>query len=435
MSSSQFFTASAPGRMDVMGGIADYSGSLVLQMPIRESTTVEVKLRNDGEITVTSNVEGLKTLTASFRYPDLLKNGNIDYDHARMFFKADNKNSWAAYIAGCALVLQKEEGIQFMGGDFAVTSNVPLGKGVSSSASVEVATMKALCKAFNLHLSDTKLPRFAQQVENKIVGAPCGLMDQLASYFGEPGKLIPIVCQPDLVGPLIEIPDDIVFAGIDSGVRHHVGDASYGDVRCAAFMGYSIIARELGITEKEILNAKNENNFSGLPFQGYLCNITVFEFEERFRSILPERLSGEEFLDKYKLTIDPVTHVLPGTIYKVLECTAHPVYENQRVKDFVHLFSDYKMKNDSSVLKKLGALMLQSHESYSRCGLGSDRTNEIVKLALSEFSSEIYGARITGGGSGGTVCLLAKGDKGKRSVRQLHNFLSDKYQQALSLLI
>src|SRR5688500_17826781 len=131
----QWFEASAPGRMDVMGGIADYSGSLVLQMPIHESTKVRVRLRHDDQCTIISEVEG-KQFNASIHYSSLLKNGKVDYQHARNLLNGQKDISWSAYVLGCVLVLHREKQIDFHGADFEVESSVPLGKGVSSSASI-----------------------------------------------------------------------------------------------------------------------------------------------------------------------------------------------------------------------------------------------------------------------------------------------------------
>jgi galactokinase len=78
----------------------------------------------------------------------------------------------------------------------------------------------------------------------------------------------------------------------------------------------------------------------------------------------------------------------------------------------------------------MGELMYQSHASYSLCGLGSDRTNEIVDLVKN--TNGVYGAKITGGGNGGTVCMLVD-DDGRESVKKIHHSLSEKYQQKLVL--
>jgi L-arabinokinase len=334
-------------------------------------------------------------------------------------------------VIGCAIILQSEKGIEFAGADFEIESSVPLGKGVSSSASVEVAVMKALEKAFAIEFSNTELPRLAQKVENLIVGAPCGSMDQLASYFGEEGKLLPIVCQPDKLLPLIEIPQGINFIGVDSGVRHSVGGSSYTDVRCAAFMGYTIIAKQLGLSNEEIIRARATNDRSSLPFNGYLCNIPKEKFDRDFLHMLPENLIGGEFLKVYGSTIDNVTSVNPETVYSVRACTTHPVYENDRVQQFLKIVQHWNPNARTEQLTQLGTLMQHSHESYSKCGLGSTRTDELVE-AFKNCKS-IFGSKITGGGSGGTVCALAFGEEGIEEVKVVHRYFERKYGTILTL--
>lgn len=429
------FKGSAPGRLDVMGGIADYSGSLVLQKCIAEKSEVTLSLRSDNVCTFTSETSLGEKLQASIDYTSILKDGKVDYEYARKKLTSDDATSWIAYIVGCVLVLQQEKNITFTGGDFNVRSGVPLGKGVSSSASLEVATMKALAEAYSVSFHGTELPVLAQRVENLVVGAPCGLMDQLATYFGSPDKLLPIVCQPDKTQAPIRIPADISFLGIDSGVRHAVGGSSYSDVRCAAFMGYSILAYHLGVSDKVLLQAKATGERDLLPFNGYLCNISKEEFQTKFEQLLPETITGSDFIKRYKATIDHVTEVDPDTTYHVLNCTRHPVYENDRVQQFLALLNTVNngTQQVKEILPTLGELMYQSHASYSACGLGSEKTDEIVELAKSKFNTGIYGAKITGGGSGGTVCILAYGEEGKESVTDLHRFLVSKYKKELVL--
>lgn len=433
----KIFEASAPGRLDVMGGIADYSGSLVLQMPIREETRIKITLRDDFQCIIQSNTQAGERLAVSVDYRMFLRNGQVQYDFAQQQFKKNPREAWIAYVVGCVLVLQQEKHIEFKGADVHIQSDVPLGKGVSSSASLEVATMKALAKAYRLPFVGTELPRLAQQAENFIVGAPCGLMDQLTSFFGESRKLLPIVCQPDKLKAPIPLPSDFWFMGIDSGIRHSVGASSYSDVRCSSFMGYSIIAHSLGVRSEEIQEAVRNNNLSQLPFEGYLCNIPVSEFEARFKPLLPSYMHGKEFLALYTRTIDSVTAVKEETRYSVYESTAHPVYENERVHRFMeYLQSLHRLKDQADLemtIKKMGEIMYQSHESYSRCGLGSPRTDEIVDLTRDKSDEGIAGAKITGGGSGGTVCLMAVGQSGKEAVQEMHDQLETKYKTTLAL--
>jgi len=425
----KYTEASAPGRLDVMGGIADYSGSLVLQMPITQQTKIQLTLRDDYQCYIKSEISSGEILTVNVDYRNYLNNHLVDYTFAQEKFKQNPQTSWISYVLGCALVLQKEKGINFKGADFNLQSEVPLGKGVSSSASIEVATMKALAEAFTIQLPGTLLPILAQRVENLVVGAPCGLMDQLACYLGEPKKLLPILCQPDIIENPVSLPDDISFIGIDSGVRHSVAGASYSDVRCAAFMGYSIIAHASGASQEELHAAKRKNDFSSLPFQGFLCSISVKQFEEALVHHLPDSISGKEFIETFAVSIDRVTAIDEEKKYHVRQSASHPVYEHERVNRFkqylISLNQVPPTENRTTILKHMGELMYQAHESYSLCGLGSDRTDEIVSLA--KTAPGVYGAKITGGGNGGTVCLLVD-EEGKKSAHKIHQILCEKYK-------
>lgn len=427
----KIFEASAPGRLDVMGGIADYSGSLVLQMPIGQRTQVHLSLRDDYVCTLESRISTGEIVKARVDYRDFLLNNQINYAFAKEKFLQTGSTHWISYVVGCALVLQKEKGITFTGGDFKIQSEVPLGKGVSSSASIEVATMKVLTQAFGLTFNTTELPILAQRVENYVVGAPCGLMDQLACYLGQPKKILPILCQPDLIEESITIPEGVSFIGIDSGVRHSVSGASYSEVRCAAFMGYTIFLSTLGITANEIIKVKERENFSSLPYKGYLCNINADEFEKSIVHHLPHSILGKDFLAQYQVSIDRVTSIDPGKTYYIRQCVAHPVFENNRVnlfKKYLQSLNGKHTSDQTETLIRMGELMYQSHESYSLCGLGSDRTDEIV--ALAKNATGIYGAKITGGGNGGTVCLLVDYN-GRATARKIHRDLCKKYQQDL----
>jgi L-arabinokinase len=436
------FRASAPGRLDVMGGIADYSGSLVLEMPIREATTVSVALRDDSVVRAHSTTaESLHFQpTVEVALSDCVNHdGSIEYAPLRERLAARESAGWAAYVTGCALVLMREKKAKFRGADFWIESSVPPGKGVSASAALEVAAMAALTKAMNLKLGDTELPMLCQMVENRVVGAPCGLMDQLTSYLGRKDQLLPILCQPADVQPPVAIPPGVSFVGIDSGVRHAVSGASYTDVRVAAFMGYTIIALHEGASLTDVQRARESGDASGLPYRGYLANVPVSVFEEKYRDRLPVKISGKSFLERYDSTIDSVTQVNKNATYHVHACARHPIYENHRVNLFsslLHLLGAAKLKRDEreKTLNELGELMYQSHVSYSDCGLGNNVTNRIVHLARAAGPAKgVYGAKITGGGSGGTVCLLCAGRKGRETAARIAQTLaaSDEKPHAL----
>ena len=386
--------ARAPGRLDVMGGIADYSGSLVLQLPIGAAAFAAAQWSDDGRVhirtTDPSAGHGAADVTAPLQ--DLLG----AYADVRAHFTADASRRWAAYVAGAITVLHRERGILFNRGiRWLIASEVPAGKGVSSSAAIEVAAMQALCGLLGLALDGRKMALLCQKVENLVVGAPCGVMDQMTAACGRAGSLLALVCQPAELQPPVALPDGIEVFGIDSGIRHAVTGADYSSVRVGAFMGYRILA-----------------DIAGPAWPGYLANVTPRDWESRFREHVPERLTGAEFLSRYGGFPDTVTTIDRARAYAVRQPTAHPIYEHDRVQRFRALLQ--RTPIDSTAMSELGALMFQSHQSYSDCGLGSDGTDALVALVRQAGPARgLYGAKITGGGSGGTVAVLArKGSRG-----------------------
>src|SRR5262245_22242351 len=114
-------------------------------------------------------------------------------------------------------------------------------------------------------------------------------------------------------------------------------------------------------------------------------------------------MSGDEFLACYGHTADTVTSVQRGRRYRVRAPAAHPVYERRRAETFRALLRE----SGEQARRQLGELMYESHASYGRCGLGSVGTDRLVALVRAAGpAAGVYGARITGGGSGGTVAVL-----------------------------
>jgi L-arabinokinase len=404
--------ARAPGRLDVMGGIADYSGSLVLEAPMLEATFAALQRQPDRRLTIVSLTEDAgQALTFEMALSEFENTGEpVDYDTARARFQQEPSQHWAAYVTGVFLTLMREREIRFReGARILISSRVPQGKGVSSSAALEVAVMQAVAAAFDVTIDAREMALLCQTVENRVAGAPCGVMDQMTASCGEANRLLALRCQPAELLGMTAVPDEVAFWGLDSGVRHAVTGADYGSVRVGAFMGYRIIAEMAGL--------KVNVSATGAPAQiddprwgGYLANITPFEFEQHYAAQLPERIEGAEFLSRYKGTTDTVTRVAPERGYAVRVPTAHPIYEHHRVRVFAELL---RGEINEERMRLAGELMYQSHASYSACGLGSAATDRIVKLALAAGPGQgIYGAKITGGGSGGTVAILGRRDAG-----------------------
>ncbi|MEK7830240.1 MAG: GHMP kinase, partial [Acidobacteriota bacterium] len=135
-----------------------------------------------------------------------------------------------------------------------------------------------------------------------------------------------------------------------------------------------------------------------------------------------ETINGAEFLARFHGVTDEVSTIHPDREYAVRAPTAHPIYENHRVNQFAELL---RQSVSETQLQALGELMYQSHESYSACGLGSAGTDELVRLVKAEGQgSGLYGAKITGGGSGGTVAVL-----GRRGADEAVQSIAQKYEK------
>ncbi|MBC8139543.1 MAG: GHMP kinase [Fibrella sp.] len=385
---SPVYIARAPGRLDVMGGIADYSGSLVAEMPIAQAAVCACQ-RDDtlgGGVTARS-----ANATAEGFQPEVVLPAEVFTNPVSLLkWIRDREKSvrWVGYVAGCVSLLRAEGLIpKGAGARFFLRSEVPLGAGVSSSASVEVASMRAVCAAFGVEMSGIDLARLCQRVENDVMDAPCGVMDQVTSVLGEAGKLLLLLCQPHTVQGTVALPPEWTVFGLDSGVKHSVGGTGYISVRVAAFMGYKILS---------------ERAKSG--FGGYLCNVSPEDYTRLTAdNPLPETLSGADFLSAHNGIFDTVTTVDPSGSYPVRAATEHPIYENQRVHQFVKCLRD----GSEAAFVRAGESMVAAHRSYSRCGIGTPETDLLVELAQTQGSA-VAGAKITGGGSGGTVCVLVK---------------------------
>jgi L-arabinokinase len=404
--------------MDVMGGIADYSGSLLLQMPIRQRTFATVQRSDDEWIWV-------KSKRSSGRYAAFKMNAreisDLSNSELSRLLKERDQGDWASYVIGSVAVLYRKGLIPVTGLTIKIESSVPEGKGVSSSAALEVAVISSLVRLFQVKTEQYDIPLLAQQAENEVVGAPCGLMDQLSTYFGEKGKLLPVLCQPCAVNRSVYLPADLRLCAIDSGVRHSVGGDSYSGVRTAAFMAYAIIARSEGVSEELIQKARATGEWDALPYGGYLSNIPLSRFKQRYLHLLPEKMKGEEYIQRYAVHTDRFTEIKPDQWYSLRACALHPVEENARIGVFRELVSALsRTKDKKACMSLLGELMLQSHAGYSSVGLGNEKTDMLVDmLTAAGKNAGIYGARVSGGGNGGTVVVVCKGAEGVRNTRDV----------------
>jgi L-arabinokinase len=407
--SGEVWVARVPARLDVMGGIADYSGANVCEAVLGHGMLMAVQARTDRTLRIRSAQVGPRSLPVETRLPlDYFRSGDAvgNYAQIRDLCHANPISAWAAYIGGSIFTLLKEESIELpFGFSFLLLSAVPMNVGIGSSAAVEIGTLSCLNAYLNLRLDGARIARLGQMAENHVVGAPCGIMDQIAVASGRESRLTHILCRPGSIVGEVEVPPGTGFVGINSMVRHSVAGNAYGNVRIGAFMGKKIINEIRARTGRAPLN--------------YLTEITSEEFAA-YEKEIPETILGSDFLAKYKTHDDPVTTVQPDATYRVAGPARHPVAENERVLKFIEAINAAKT-GDKSARIAAGELMYAAHESYrDNCHLSVPEVNFLVEAVRKRGPEQgLYGAKITGGGTGGTVAVFGELTALKEHIPQI----------------
>ena len=203
--------AHAPGRVNLIGEHTDYNEGFVFPAAINFGTWVAATKREDNDILVTA----------------------MDYENQQNQFSLsdinyDEEQGWANYVRGVVKVL-KEAMPDFAGANLLVTGNVPQGAGLSSSASFEVAILKALSALYELPLDGVQAALLGQKAENTFVGCSCGIMDQLISAMGNEGMAMLLDCQ-SLAIEHSPLPESHQIVIINSNVKRGLVDS----VTCAA---------------------------------------------------------------------------------------------------------------------------------------------------------------------------------------------------------
>jgi galactokinase len=401
------YVARSPGRLDLMGGNDDYTGGMVFESTIREATWAAAQRRDDRELVLQN--------------PQMAEHGwqpRVEYsldqlsDDAtvRALVNRSPEVRWTAYVLGLFYWLERNFPQQVTTGmNVLVASDVPLNKGVSSSAAIEVAVMKAAARAYGIDLEGVELAEACQWCENVIAESACGIMDQIAVVLGDEGYVLPLVCQPCQPQGLVCLPAGLTCWGIDSGVSHQVSGIEYEAARAAGFMGYKLIC------DREALPVTLDSSgriprYTDPRWNGYLANLSPSAFRT-YESELPLELTGAEYLRIAGEHVDPFTTARPEVTYRIRACTRYAVEENHRVQTFVELARGMRDGYHDAGARLLGELMFQSHWAYTDTGLGCDQTDMLVDLARALGPGRgIYGAKITGGGGGGTVAVLGRAD-------------------------
>ena len=323
--------AAAPGRVNLIGEHTDYNDGFVMPMGIGVGTLVAARRRSDMVLRVAALDLGA---TSEFTLAEPVP-------HAPA-------GDWSNYVRGVAAALAAS-GMPLCGADLAIAGNVPQGAGLSSSASLEVASGLALAAlAGDPDHDRTALALAGQSAEHHYAGCQCGIMDQLVSARAEQGRAVLIDCR-DLTTRAVKMPADLAVLIVHSGIRRGLVDGEYNLRRqqceaAAAAMGVSAL-----------------------------------------------RDADTAMLVAGRETMDSVAY----------RRARHVITENARTL----VAADVLAEGD---LASLGSLMSASHAS-----MRDDfeiTTPEIDRLAgqMSQFLGSRGGARMTGGGFGGAVIAIAR---------------------------
>ncbi|WP_431778803.1 galactokinase [Microbacterium aurantiacum] len=335
-------TWSAPGRVNLIGEHTDYNDGFVLPFAIQHRTHVALGTRADGVIRVASTFADDAVEVPLAELNALFPDGR------------ETVAEWARYPLGVAWALQRAAGrdpVTLVGVDLAFASDVPVGAGLSSSAAIEGATASALAAIWGIDLDRTALARVGRTAENEAVGAPTGIMDQMASMLGRADAAIFLDCR-SLEAEVIDLgfaDAGLELVVIDTGVSHSHATGGYGERRAACERG----AEAMGASA--------------------LRDVSVADLER-----------AQELLDD--VTFRRVRHV---------------VTENQRVLDTVAALA---AEGPASV----GPLLVASHASMrDDFEISVPELDTAVEAAL---AAGAIGARMTGGGFGGAAIALVARD-------------------------
>ena len=214
--------AFAPGRVNLIGEHTDYNEGFVLPAAVDRGVAVAAR-RVPGETFTLHAVDLGESCTFT--------RGALQRDPAR---------AWADYFKGVVWALSSR-GIDVPVCEVAVTGDLPQGAGLSSSAAYEVATVRLISALGGFELPSLEVAKLAREAENGFVGVACGIMDQMASTFGQQGKALLLDCR-SLAHETVEIPAGLKIVVVNSGVRHSLASSEYNKRRAECEEGVRILA-------------------------------------------------------------------------------------------------------------------------------------------------------------------------------------------------
>ncbi|MGB0716491.1 MAG: hypothetical protein ACPGXK_11465 [Phycisphaerae bacterium] len=434
------FVAVAPGRLDVMGGSAVYTGSLALSIPLSSRAFAVAQRRTDGmvAIKILQTKDAMHHVNGSMFSPhaaDAGSNGSTANGHvqcrevqvnvdASLFAKDDGsalKSASEGADGECTSVIgaifmalsglmRAAEGSASSTGDTSGGDRARFGggltlivgtdmahrKGAGCAGAIGAAVVAAGGCALGLELDSAMVPDLMGGAHAGLTPTPVSASDVLSGMFGSAGQLTQLRNDPCSFAMRVPIPDDVCIVGVDSGAPHDKASEKYWQMRTTVSMGRELLARIIrhDCPEKA-------------QWDGFLSRISVTDFVERFRDRIPTRLKGGEFIKLFGNASEPGCEIDKNQIYKVRSRTEHHIYEHERALQFAHHTTRLGRMKDITILDELGELMFASHWSYGqRCGLGSIQADSMVTMLRQQRDQGIYGAKITANGCGGMVAVL-----------------------------
>ena len=407
----QVIISRAPARLDVMGGIAAHCGANVFGLTLERSAVVGCQARSDRRLSAL-NFEALvqgDLVAFQISIDDFYTGENLkSYEEVQRLFAQNRQTTWTGYVLGGFFALLKEGIVDHLphGAAVVIRSNIPGEAGIGSSAAIGVATLTAINHLYDLNLSALEIAQIGQIVANRIVGVPCEVVDTITVAAGQRDNLLSILCQPDQILETVHLPPNTKLIGIHSRAQRAASSSTYVDARTAAFMGLTILQQTLDLEELR---------------DNYLCRLSIKDFRQKCWKVLPARLKGEDFLDRYGETVDPLTRVDPQKVYAVRSRVEHPIYEHPRVQRFIEHLKKASVdpQGPHHHLMEAGKLMYASDWSGRfRAGLGLPEVEQIVRsIRKIGVRGGFYGARITSNGS--TVAVLCHGDVSNAMIQIL----------------
>lgn len=345
----------APGRVNLIGEHTDYNEGFVMPAAVEFSTMVAISPRSDSKLLIHSDEFG----------------GNQEFDVTRL--PLQRSGSWSDYVIGVASVL-RQAGTTLQGADLLVHGNVPVGAGLSSSASVEVASALALLSLDGAKLPLTEVAKLCRRAENEFVGARVGIMDQFVSCMGKAGHALLLDCR-SLEFKFAPIPQGVELLVCNTMVKHDLATGAY--------------------------NQRRE------------------ECEQGVRYFAQTNPSVRALRDVTATMLDEMGGKLPPIIRK--RCT-HVIRENQRTLDAARALAE-------GDLPAMGRLMRESHESLRDLyEVSSPELDAMVDAA--QGLPGFIGGRMTGGGFGGCTVNLVREDQ----VSNFSSQIAEQYRRATGIV-